>query len=34
MNAGLEIIIPVRDGGRRLLRTAASLAAQTSVGLR
>lgn len=29
MNCGLEIIIPVRDGGRRLLRTAASLAAQT-----
>ncbi len=29
MNAGLEIIIPVRDGSQRLLSTAASLAAQT-----
>jgi hypothetical protein len=29
MNAGLEIIIPVRDGSHRLLPTAASLAAQT-----
>jgi hypothetical protein len=29
MSAGLEIIIPVRDGSHRLLPTAASLAAQT-----
>ncbi len=29
MSAGLEIIIPVRNGSRRLLQTAASLAAQT-----